>query len=177
MKIYDAQEVPAAKRLKNLTIKDIVKTKKAPDLDKKAAETRYFCPHLVTLTTEKSLHEGSLHDRAVHNVAKYCSRMYQNMENFNSKELVKAGRKLISQYMALEEEVMESNPSDTRAWRAKPKFHYLSHILDQVELATIPETLGIIGMRLLLPQCNAFTTEEVAQHSLGRLQKKFCSSG
>ena len=136
--IYDAQGVPAAKRLKNLTMKDIVKTKKAPDLDKKAAETRYFCPHLVTLTTEKGLHEGSLHDRAVHNVAKYCSKMYQHMEDFNSKELVKAGRKLISQYMALEEEVVELDPSDSRAWRAKPKFHYLSHILDQVEAGNHP---------------------------------------
>ena len=92
----------------------------------------------MTLTTEKSLHEGSLHDRAVHNVAKYCSEMYQHMEDFNSKELVKGGRKLISQYMALEEEVVELDPSDSRAWRAKPKFHYLSHILDQVEAGNHP---------------------------------------
>ena len=66
---------------------------KATRPGEKAAETRCFW-HLVTLTAEKSLHEGSLHDRAVHNVTKYCSRMYQNMENFKSKELVKAGRKL-----------------------------------------------------------------------------------
>ena len=123
----------------------------------------------MTLTTEKSLHEGSLHDRAVHNVAKYCSRMYQNMENFNSKELVKAGSKLISQYMALEEELMESDPSDTRAWRAKPKFHYLSHILDQVEAGN--------HLRDTWNYRDETFAATMAQHSLGRLQKKFCSSG
>lgn len=138
VKIYDAKGVPAAKRLKNLTMKDIVKTKKAPDLDKKAAETRYFCPHLVTLTTEKSLHEGSLHDKAVHNVAKYLSKMYEAMEASDGKELVKAGRKLISQYMALEEEAVELDPENSKAWRAKPKFHLLSHILDQVEAGNHP---------------------------------------
>ena len=112
VKIYDAQGVPAANRLKNFTMKDIVKTKKAPDLDKKAAETRYFSPHLLTLTTEKSLHEGSLHDRAVHNVCKYLSKMYEAMEASNGKEFVKAGRKLISQYMSLEEEAVELDPEN-----------------------------------------------------------------
>ena len=172
VKIYDAKGVPAAKRLKNLTMKDIVKTKKAPDLDKKAAETRYFCPHLVTLTTEKSLHEGSLHDRAVHNVAKYLSKMYEAMEASNGKELVKAGRKLISQYMALEEEVVELDPSDSRAWRAKPKFHLLSHILDQVKLETISETLGITGMRLLQPPCRGFITERGGTAEPGKASEK-----
>ena len=137
-KIYKEKKVPAEKRLKKLTVLDISKAKKAPELDKKAAEVRYFCPHLVDLANEKSLHEGSIHDKAVQKAAKYCSLTYVHMETFNAKELVKAGRKLISQYMALEQEALDHDEEDTKTWRLKPKFHLFSHLLDEVAAGNHP---------------------------------------
>ena len=137
-KLYKEKKIPGEKRLKKLTVLDISKPKKAPELDKKAAEVRYFCPHLVDLANEKSLHEGSMHDRAVQKAAKYCSLTYVHMEHFHATELVKAGRKLISQYMALEQETMEQDEDDTKTWRLKPKFHLFSHLLDEVAAGNHP---------------------------------------
>ncbi|CAE7352389.1 unnamed protein product, partial [Symbiodinium sp. CCMP2456] len=80
----------------------------------------------------KGLQDGSLHDQAVYNVARYCAQMYGHMENFDSKKLPKTGEKFISQYMALEEEAVHLDPDDSLTWRVKPKLHYLGHLLDEV---------------------------------------------
>ena len=42
--------------------------------------------------------------KAVYKAAKYCSKMYKCLEEGNPLELGKAGRKFVSQYMALEAE-------------------------------------------------------------------------
>ena len=139
-KMYDDERGwPACKRLKKLTLKDIVKPKKVPELDCKAHEVRHFCPLLEPLCKRQCLHEGNWHQKAVYKVAKYCSHMYDSLEVFNKKSLVKAGRKFISQYMALEGEVQASDGSKVRIWRSKPKLHYLAHILDLVKLGNHPK--------------------------------------
>ena len=138
-KMYDERGWPACKRLKKLTLKDIVKPKKVPELDCKAHEVRHFCPLLEPLCKRQCLHEGNWHQKAVYKVAKYCSHMYDSLEVSNKKSLVKAGRKFISQYMALEGEVQASDGSEVRIWRSKPKLHYLAHILDLVELGNHPK--------------------------------------
>ena len=72
-----------------------------------------------------------MRDKAVYNVAKHCTDMFRRLEIFNSKQLVKSGEKFMSQYMALEQEALRVDPEDTLTWRAKPKLHYLAHILDE----------------------------------------------
>ena len=138
-KMYEERDFPACKRLKKLTVKDIVKPKKAPVLDCKAHEVRDFCPLLEPLCKRQCLREGTWHEKAVYKVAKYCSHMYNSLEASNKEELVKAGRKFISQYMALEAEVQASDGSEVRLWRSKPKLHLLAHILDLVELGNHPK--------------------------------------
>ena len=59
--LYVAQAWPSDKRLKKLTMKDIVKPKKVPELDGKAHEVRHFCPLLESLCKAKGLDEGDLH--------------------------------------------------------------------------------------------------------------------
>mgnify|MGYP000199932212 CR=1 FL=1 len=128
--LYQEKGWPASRRLKKLTSKDIVKPKKPPELDCKAHEVRHFCPLLECLCNAKCLHEGTPHHKAVYKVAKYCSHMYNSLENDNLQELVKAGRKFISQYMALEEAVCNWDENETKLWHSKPKFHLFAHILD-----------------------------------------------
>jgi hypothetical protein len=128
--LYQEKGWPASRRLKKLTLKDIVKPKKPPELDCKAHEVRHFCPLLECLCKAKCLHEGTPHHKAVYKVAKYCSHMYNSLENDNLQELVKAGRKFISQYMALEEAVCNWDENETKLWHSKPKFHLFAHILD-----------------------------------------------
>ena len=138
--LYKAKGIPACRRLKKLTAKDIVKPKKAPELSAKAAETRYFCTDiLLPLVESKKLQEGSLHDQAVYNVAKYCAQIYQHMEDFDSKRLQRSGEKFISQYMALEEEALHLDPDDSQRWHTKPKLHFLGHILDEARKGIHPK--------------------------------------
>ena len=138
--LYKAKGIPACRRLPKLTAKDIVKPGKAPELSAKAAETRYFCTNvLLPLVESKGLQEGSLHDRAVYNVARYCAQMYGHMEDFDSKKLQKAGEKFISQYLALEAEAQHLNPDDSQTWRAKPKLHLLGHLLDEARKGMHPK--------------------------------------
>ena len=63
--LYEEQHWPKDKRLKKLTLKDIVKPKKVPELDGKAHEVRHFCPLLECLCKAKGLDEGNVHHRAV----------------------------------------------------------------------------------------------------------------
>ncbi|CAE7730017.1 unnamed protein product [Symbiodinium sp. CCMP2592] len=138
--LYKAKGIPACRRLKKLTAKDIVKPGKAPELAAKAAETRYFCTDvLLPLVESKRLQEGSLHDQAVYNVAKYCAQMYQHMEDFDPKRLQKSGEKFMSQYMALEEEALHLDPEDSLTWRGKPKLRYLGHLLDEARKGIHPK--------------------------------------
>eukprot|EP00435_Cladocopium_sp_Y103_P041450 s3731_g11.t1 len=102
--LYEEQHWPQDKRLKKLTLKDIVKPKKVPELDGKAHEVRHFCPLLECL----------------------C-------------KLEKAGRKFVSQYMALEVEATSVDESEVKLWRSKPKFHLTSHVLDLVALGHKPQ--------------------------------------
>lgn len=93
-----------------------------------------FALWLECLCKAKGLHEGSVHQKAVYKVAKYCSKMYKCLEEGNLLELEKAGRKFVSQYMALEAEATSADESEVKLWRSKPKFHLTSHILDLVSL-------------------------------------------
>lgn len=59
-----------------MTLKDIVKPKKAAELDCKAHEVRHFCPLLECLCKAKCLHEGTPHHKAVYkwlNIAATCT--------------------------------------------------------------------------------------------------------
>ena len=80
-----------------------------------------------------------MHDKAVYNVAKHCTDMFRHLEIFNSKQLVKSGEKFMGQYMALEQEALHVDPEDTLTWRAKPKLHYLGHILDEARKGHHPK--------------------------------------
>ena len=91
---------------------------------------RHFCPLLECLCKAKCLHEGTPHHKAVYKVAKYCSHMYNSLETDSLQELVKAGKKIISQYMALEEAICIWDENETKLWHSKPKFHLFAHILD-----------------------------------------------
>ena len=77
--------------------------------------------------------------KAVYKAAKYCSKMYKCLEEGNLLELEKAGRKFVSQYMALEAEATSADESEVKLWRSKPKFHLTSHILDLVSLGHNPK--------------------------------------
>ena len=74
--LYQEKGWPASRRLKKLTLKDIVKPKKAAELDCKAHEVRHFCPLLECLCKAKCLHEGTPHHKAVYkwlNIAATCT--------------------------------------------------------------------------------------------------------
>ena len=131
--LYEKLNIPACRRLKNLTLKDIVKPGKAPDLDAKAAEVRDLCTLVLEqLAKSKKLHQGSLHEKAVYNVAKHCASMYNALAaEFDGSQMVASGEKFISQYMALEKEAIFHDEESTSTWRAKPKQHLLGHILDE----------------------------------------------
>ena len=97
----------------------------------KAAACRHFIPILEILTRENGLHTGTKRQLAIHNVAKYCGRMYLALETGNLANLASNGYKFISQYMALEQHAVSKDEDDTHTWRVRPKFHLLQHILDQ----------------------------------------------
>ena len=130
-KIYEASSWPGDKKITKLTLKDIKKPGKAAELDVKAAECRHFIPILEILTRENGLHTGTKRQLAIHNVAKYCGRMYLALETGNLANLASNGYKFISQYMALEQHAVSKDEDDTHTWRVRPKFHLLQHILDQ----------------------------------------------
>ena len=132
--LYVEKSWPYDKRLRKLTVKDIVKPKKVPELDGKAHEVRHFSPLLECLCKAKGLDEGTVHDKAVYKVAKYCSHMYQCLEEGNLADLAKNGRKMMSQYMALEAETTSMDETEVKLWRSKPKFHLHSHLMDLVQL-------------------------------------------
>ena len=129
-KIYEASSWPGDKKITKLTLKDITKPGKAAELDVKAAECRHFIPILEILTRENGLHTGTKRQLAIHNVAKYCGRMYLALETGNLANLASNGYKFISQYMALEQHAVSKDEDDTHTWRVRPKFHLLQHILD-----------------------------------------------
>ena len=129
--LYKASDWPKAKQLPKLTLKDFKKPKQAPELDVKAAQTRHFAPMLEKLTQSHGYHEKSLKHKAIHNVAKYCGRMYKSLEAGSPEFVAKHGYKFITQYLALEEAIQEERPDDIQIWRARPKFHLLQHILDK----------------------------------------------
>ena len=53
-----------------------------------------------------------------------------SLETDHLQELAKAGRKFISQYMALEEAICTLDENETKLRHSKPKFHLFAHILD-----------------------------------------------
>ena len=109
--LYEKLKFPACRRRKKLTLKDIVKPGKAPDLDAKAAEVRGVC----TLALEPLPAE------------------------FDGSQLVASGEKFISQYMALEKEAIFHDEEDTSTCRAKPNLHLLGHILDEAREGHNPQ--------------------------------------
>ena len=141
--LYEEQHWPQDKRLKKLTLKSLVKPKKMPELDGKAHEVRHFCPWLPLLEcvckAKGGLHESSVHQKAVYQVAKYCSQIYTCLEDGSLQELEKAGRNFVSQYMALGTEATSVDESQVKLLRSKPKFHLTSHILDLVALGRDPK--------------------------------------
>ena len=87
---------------------------------------------LEPLAKSKKLHQGSLREKAVYNVAKHCASMYNALAaEFDGSQMVASGEKFISQYMALEKEAIVQDEEDTSTWRAKPKLHLLGHILGE----------------------------------------------
>ena len=72
------------------------------------------------------------------------------------------GYKFVSQYLALEEHAVTWDPDDTTTWRARPKFHLLQHILDEVCKGLHPK-YGTIEMKHLGIQCSSYGSEEVAK--------------
>ena len=78
--LFEEQHWPQDKRLKKLTLKDIVQPKKVPELDGKAHEVRHFCPLLECLCKAKGLHEGSVHQRLCtkwQNIAAKCTSAWR----------------------------------------------------------------------------------------------------
>ena len=132
--IYGAGNWPGDKQLPKLSLRDIKKPGKAPELAVKAAQCRHFIPVLEVLTREKGFNHGSNRQKAIYNVAKYCGKMYQALEDGNERAIASNGYKLTSQYLALEEHAVGQDADDTHAWRARPKFHLLQHILDEAVL-------------------------------------------
>ena len=142
--LYKASGTPADKRLYKLTMKDIKKDKKPAELDAKAASVRYFCTDVLEkLAKEKCLDQGTTHQKAVYNIARFCGRMYQSLEKFQPQALIKYGSKFQSQFMALESEAVAQDPNDTTTWRVKPKFHLLGHILDSVAEGAHPKDFWV----------------------------------
>ena len=129
--IYKANNWPAKKTLKKLTLKDFKKPGKAAELDVKAADCRYFQPILESLTKAHGFHCGTKRQKAIHNVAHYIGKMYAALEDGNCKEIASNGFKFCQQYMALEEFATKQDPEDTHTFRVRPKLHLLQHILDK----------------------------------------------
>ena len=144
--MYEKLKIPACRRLQKLTLKDIVKPGKAPDLDAKAAEVRDFCTLVLEpLAKSKKLHQGSLREKAVYNAAKHSASMYNALAASKLSSMMKK--------TPLHGELSQSCISWVTYW-TKP------------ERATIQKTRGITGMKLLL--------FEVAMQSLGTRPSKPC---
>ena len=147
--MYESNGIPACKRLKKLTVKDTQKPGKTAALDAKAVEVRHCCTDILEpLAKSKKLQEGSMHDKAVYNVAKHCTDMFRHLQTFNRRQLVKSGQKFISQYMALEQEALHVDPEDTLTWRANPSSTILGVFLMKPERATTPKTIAPTGTKL-----------------------------
>ena len=73
--------------------------------------------------------------------------MYNSLETDNLQELVKAGRKFISQYMALEEAICIWDGNATKLWHSKPKFHLFAHILDLASDGNHPKDSWFLAFR------------------------------
>ena len=52
--------------------------------------------------------------KAIHNVAKYCAKMYAALEAGDSMAIASNGYKFVSQYLALEEHAVAWDPDDTK---------------------------------------------------------------
>lgn len=128
--LYTKFQVPWDKRLAKLTLLDIKKPKRVAELDAKANDIRHFALWLESLCKAKSLRKGNMLQKAVYNVARFCTEMYKALENFDPPGLVANGEKLLSQYMALE--ACFAAADDDQSWHSKPKCHLLQHILDDV---------------------------------------------
>ena len=91
--LYQADKTEACRRLTKLTLKNIVKPKKPPELDVKAAQRRYFMPLLPKLTEAKLGHVGAMtkQQQAVHALAKLMAQVYDCLENNHPQKLAKAG--------------------------------------------------------------------------------------
>ena len=133
--LYESNGVPACRRLKKLNAKGVQKLGKTAVLDAKAADVRHFCTDILELLAKS--------------------------ESFNSKQLVKSGEKLISQYMVLEQEALHVDPEDTLTWRAKPKLHLM-----KPERAAAPKTVGPTGTTLKAFSFRSFFTNEEGSPSL-----------
>ena len=126
--LYQKFDVPPSSRLPKLSEKDIQKSGKQPELSGKAAHIRGLCPLLGDLAAAKLPAEGTPHQRAVRKLASYCSCMCQSLEKAELSRMVKYGRLLKSQWMALEDECLHLE--DTLHWHSKPKLHLFDHIID-----------------------------------------------
>ena len=81
--LYKAEKTPACNRLYKLTVKDIVKPKKPPELDAKAAQCRHFMPFLPKLTLAKFGADVSAmtnEQKAVHALAQLIAQVYDYLE-------------------------------------------------------------------------------------------------
>ena len=109
------QRQPMARRQKiaQAFFERFKKDGKAPELDVKAAQCRHFIPLLETLTRENGFQSGSKRQIAIHNVAKYCGRMFDSLEKADKAGIASNGFKFISQSMALEEYAISKDPDDT----------------------------------------------------------------
>ena len=128
--LYKAKQIPGAERLQKLTTKDIKKPKKVPELACKAAECRHFAPLLQHLTRANKYDQGTLHQKAVHALAKHMETIYDSLEKGNLEKLAKAGYKALDQYAALEQEALMLEPEMAILWHSKPKQHLFGHICD-----------------------------------------------
>ena len=147
--LWQASDIPACRRLKKLTVKDIVKPGKAPDLDAKAAEVRYFCHDMwEPLASSKKLQEGSLRDKAMYNVAKHCANMCKHFEAARNGQMVASGEKFLSQYLALEGKPSVWTQKTRKLGGPSQSSTFWATSWMKPERATTPKTIGVTEMKL-----------------------------
>ena len=132
------------------------------------------CPLLGDLAAAKLPAEGTPHQRAVRKLASYCSCMYQSLEKAELSRMVKYGRLLKSQWMALEDECLHLE--DTLHWHSKPKLSCTCSTTSLMQLCKvwIPETIGAMQVRPLGFHCKASSIGEVARRMLVWILKGSC---
>ena len=137
--LYQKNNTDHDKRLWKLTSKDFVKSSTVPpELDAKAAQVKGLCPLLHHLAQRLLPGEGTPHQRAVKKLAKLCSSMYTSLEKADLAQLVRHGRLLKQQWMALETEAQAQD--DFVNFHSKPKWHFFDHLLDQVQEGLHPKS-------------------------------------